>query len=440
MSLKLRLVLSIAISFALALLLGGALATLRAQRSVQTEMQAALQSGADVVADLSKIGPSDLEHVVHRFNGMRHLRATLKNESGQIVVATEPARPSGEAPRWFEYWIAPLPSSLPIAGPPLPSGWSLRLTTDPRNEIAEVWGQTRDAFMVMFVFCVGAGVLVYLLAVQFLGFLGGFGRALGAVAEGHYDTQLPETGPPEFARLARDYNRMAFRLSQYEQENRNLQKQIGDIQEDERAEIARDLHDEVGPLLFSINVDATAIPDLAQARDVEGVKERISRIEDATSRIQQSVKDILRQLKPIDVLDFGLDTAVRELFSFWEARTPNLHLEFDNALGEAALTREQVEALYRVVQESLSNAIRHGRPKSILVTAQTASSGDLVVSIKDDGSGLPVSRSIGGEGINGMGQRLRNLGGRLVVENNKIGGGVTVIAAMPLSGAGHGIA
>jgi two-component system sensor histidine kinase UhpB len=246
------------------------------------------------------------------------------------------------------------------------------------------------------------------------------------VAEGHYDTKLGEKGPPEFARLAGGYNRMALRLSQYEQENKNLQRQITEIQEEDRAEIARDLHDEVGPLLFSINVDAAALPDVA------GVRDRANRIGEAASQIQQRVKSILRQLKPVDVLDFGLDVAIRELFSFWQARFPDLNLSLRNTLPAPNLERAQEEVIYRVVQESLSNAMRHGQPKSVEVTIAAESSNELRVTITDDGRGLASPRPENGTGLNGMTERVQSLGGSISVENNPSKPGVTVRATLPL--------
>jgi two-component system sensor histidine kinase UhpB len=313
----------------------------------------------------------------------------------------------------------------------------MTLTTDPRNEIAEVWGQTRDAFAAMIVFCAGTGLLVYLFAIRSFRALPEFGRALGNVAEGEYGTKLSETGPPEFARLAHGYNKMAERLSQYERENERLQSQIMKVQEEERAEIARDLHDEVGPFLFSINVDAAAIPDLATSQKLAAVEERSGRIGQAAGHIQQSVKSILRQLKPVDVLDFGLDTAIRELFSFWQARTPDLRLELRYALAGQTLARDQEEAIYRVVQESLSNAVRHGRPASIVVSLTMDADAQLVVVIEDDGSGLPPRRSAGGAGLDGMAGRMRGLGGRLSVRNKAAGSGVIVTAILPLAAKGE---
>ncbi|HTT98849.1 MAG TPA: histidine kinase [Rhizomicrobium sp.] len=431
MSLKLRLTVSIAISFLLALLLGGGLAVLRAKQSVQTEMQAALQSGADIVADAPKSTPSDLANIVRSFDGVRHLRVTLRNPAGQVVARSRLAGPPRAAPDWFAASIAPVSASARIAGPPQPAGWTLALATDPGNEIAEVWGQTRDALAALIVFCVGVGALTYLLVGRSLRFLPGFGQALGRVAEGDYGTQLDESGPPEFARLASGFNQMAFRLSQYERENKNLQRQMTEIQEEDRAEIARDLHDEVGPLLFSINVDAVAMPELAASRDVAAVKERAGRIGEAAGQIQQRVKAILRQLKPIDVLDFGLDMAIRELISFWQARFPAMQLSFRNGLDDIALDRAQEEVIYRVIQESLSNAVRHGRPKSIDVVL-THAPGEIVLTVADDGRGLPSPRPARGNGINGMTERVQNLGGAVSVQNSTSTRGVTVRAVLPL--------
>ncbi len=432
MSLKFRLFLSIGIGFALALLLGGALAILRAKQSVQTEMAAALQGGADIVADTPKARLSDLEHIVRGFDGVRHLQVTLRNPARQIVTVSRPAHSVHEAPWWFASPIAPPVSSLRISGAPMPARWSLEITADPRNEIAEVWGQTRDAFVALIAFCVGTGVLVYLLVGRSLGFLGGLGQALRRVAEGQHDITLAEEGPPEFARLARGYNRMALRLSQYERENKKLLSQIAEIQEDERAEIARDLHDEVGPLLFSINVDAAALPELAVSQDFDGVKERAGRIGDAAGQIQQQVKGMLRQLKPVDVLDFGLDVAIRELFSFWETRFPDLYLSLQNMLNGLNPDRVREEVVYRVVQESLSNAIRHGQPRSVAVLIAAPLPDQLVVTITDDGCGLSVPRPARGAGLTGMAERVFSLGGSMSIENNKPANGVVVKVTLPV--------
>src|SRR5262249_34968235 len=153
------------------------LATLRAKQSVQTEMQAALRGGADIVADAPKASPSDLEHIVRSFDGARHLRVTLQNPSGKIVARSTLSDSSRGAPDWFSNPIAPVTSSLRIAGPPQPAGWILTLTTDPSNEIAEVWGQTRDALVALLVFSIGVGVLTFLLIGRSLGFLAGFSQA-----------------------------------------------------------------------------------------------------------------------------------------------------------------------------------------------------------------------------------------------------------------------
>ncbi len=165
--------------------------------------------------------------------------------------------------------------------------------------------------------------------------------------------------------------------------------------------------------------------------DVTGVKDRANRIGEAASQIQQRVKSILRQLKPIDVLDFGLDVAIRELFSFWQARFPDLNLTLRNA-SQAHLDRVQEEVIYRVVQESLSNAVRHGHPKSVAILIAGISPDTLAVTITDDGRGFALPRPARGSGLNGMTERVASLGGNLSVENNTPAHGVIVRVTLPI--------
>ena len=170
---------------------------------------------------------------------------------------------------------------------------------------------------------------------------------------------------PEFAALAGGFNHMADQLSALSKSNRQLYAQLQNVQEEERAGIARDLHDEVGAYLFAIQVDAKAVGKI-------GTPEagRLSHaIRESVAHIQNHVKNILRQLKPVSQLEFGLEPAVRDLVAFWARRHPDIAFEQNIALARAS-DRPHEEAAYRVVQEALSNAIRHGAPKTIQIEIQ----------------------------------------------------------------------
>src|SRR5262249_31571367 len=192
---------------------------------------------------------SDVEHtvtlrqVVASFQGQRHVRAALVNESGKIIVQSDSATIAQPAPAWFARTIAPPRFSvrIPISLPQYPC--VVVLTSDPRAEVAEVWNNARDAFVIMALFCFVTVGVVSLATIAASRFLRKIQVGLLSIAEGSYDARLDTAGPPEFASLARGYNHMARQLSAFSRSNRQLYAQLRDTQEDERGSIARDLHD-----------------------------------------------------------------------------------------------------------------------------------------------------------------------------------------------------
>jgi two-component system sensor histidine kinase UhpB len=199
------------------------------------------------------------------------------------------------------------------------------------------------------------------------------------------------------------------------------------LQDEERAEIARDLHDEVGPYLFAIQVDADALGKAG----VPQARERAGAIREAAMHIQRHVKNILQQLKPVHGLDFGLETAIDDMIAFWKQRHPDIRFERQIAPG-AKLDRRGEEVAFRIVQESVSNAVRHGHPGAINIQLQAAH-GDIELTITDDGAGFAASRSQNGMGLKGMAERVRALNGEFMVESP--GRGVRVRALLPAAGA-----
>jgi len=430
MSLQFRVLGSIAALLVLSLLCGGALLSLHARSVVELEVRTAFQGADTTVRDTLK---SDVQHtvtlrqVVASFEGQRHVRAALINESGKVIVRSQIARLADPAPDWFARLMLPaqMVSRIPINLPQYPC--VVELTSDPRSEIAEVWDHVRDAFITMALFC-GATMVVVFLAVGYaLRFLARFRTGLLAVSEGDYQARLGTAGPPEFAELTRGFNHMAARLADYAQSNRRLQQQIQSLQEEERASIARDLHDEVGPYLFAIQVDAGTVAKSADpaARALGG------EIRDAVLHIQRHVREILRQLRPVNSLDFGLEVAIADLVAFWSRRHPDIRFERVVA-PDLGLDRKSQEAAYRIVQESLSNAVRHGRPTLIRI-AIAEDRDQVLVCVEDDGDGLTAdskNAGLGQTGLAGMAERVRALQGQFSIEDLP-GRGVRVRALLP---------
>lgn len=431
MSLQFRVLGSIAALLVLALLCGGTLLSLHARSVVEIEVRTAFLGAENTVRDTLE---SDVQHtvtlrqVVSSFEGQRHVRAALVNEKGKVIVSSEIGRLADPAPPWFARLMTPphMSARFNINLPQYPC--VVELDSDPRSEIADAWKHARDTFVTMLIFCGATMAAVSLTVAYALRFFRRFLAGLLTVSDGGYGTRLDPSGPPEFAGLARGFNHMAARLEAFSQSNQRLQRQIMSIQEEERAGIARDLHDEVGPYLFAIQVDANAVAKSADpdARALGGA------IRQAALHVQQHVKEILRQLRPVSSLDFGLETAINDLVAFWARRHPAIRFERMIA-ANAQLDRAGEDAAYRIVQESLSNAVRHGEPKLIRIAA-TADQEQLLLSIEDDGGGLKANSqndlSLGHMGLAGMEERVRALGGRLIVEE-RAGGGVRIHATLP---------
>jgi two-component system sensor histidine kinase UhpB len=424
-----------------ALAIGGLLACLQARKSVRTEMDSALVGGTLVVhqslqSEDRQPSAARFRALIRSFDGQRHLRAVLLI-GGVQAAQSRPAPVSVAVPRWFAALIN-VPSTVATARISLPgqspgsSPATLLLKSEPDNEIGEVWIQTRNAFAVLVILCGGISALICVIIGRTLRSITTLEAGLRTISDGHYETAVPEIGPPEFRALAAGFNRMAERLHVYVLRNAQLQDQLVKLQDEERAWIARDLHDEVGPYLFAIGVDAEAIPILAEAKRSSEMVQRADAICEAVAHIKRHIRAILRQLRPVQHLDFGLDSAVRDTIDFWQRRYPEMQFDLDLKLGHAEMTREIEEVAYRIVSEGISNAVRHARPKSVGISIVCLNGGRLKVDVVDDGNGLPIGPLRAGMGLDGMAARIRALHGNFEVGPRVAGSGVRITALLPL--------
>ena len=448
MSLKFRVLGAIAALLLLSLLAGTALLSMHAHALVDLEVRTAFNGAAQSVRDTLR---SDVQHtvtmreVVSSFHGQRHVRAALVNEKGKVIVQSQIGPLSDPAPGWFVRRMMPVPlaTRIPIALPGYPC--VVVLTSDSTSEISEVWGHVRDAFVIMLLFCISTMAVVSLAVGAASRFLGRLHAGLQSISDSRYETRLDIQGPPEFSRLAQGFNHMASQLSAFSHANRQLYAQLQNAQEEERAEIARDLHDEVGPYLFALQVDAKAIGKIGTPE-----ASRLSAsVREAVMHIQRHVRNILRQLRPVTQLEFGLEAAVGDLAAFWRRRNPDVRFELDIRL-QTTPGRRHEEAAYRIVQEAISNAMRHGNPKVIGIGIRSEA-GQLAVTVQDDGGGAKSSskdgvsldpnspdpnsigpNSLGRSGIAGMRERALALKGRLDIDT-VAGRGVRLCAVLPLA-------
>ena len=431
-SLRVRLIGCLALVLAFSLAVGLAVGLRTAAVLVFNELSVSLDvAGREVRNGLAAAADqATLRRRVAALDGDRHVVATLRDASGAVLARSRLRPVTDPVPGWFRRLLAP---SLPPLRVQVPGG-TIELRADPDNELAERWSELSDSLLQLGLFCLlaAAGVLWTTdRAVRPLRQLTG---AFQRIEAGDYATQIAAGGPPEIGQLLHQFNRMATKLAGTEAHNRRLHLQLLNLQEEERAGLARDLHDEIGPCLFAVNLHAAGIGALAARGRSEEIGAEIRAIHDAVAHMQRHVKAILGQLRPANPAAHGLAPAIDGLIAFWRGRYRDIAFSADIAVPDAALDEAASDAVYRVVQESLTNAVRHGRPNRVEIAVHCdEAAGDLRVHVADDGRGGEQPDGMG-FGLAGMRERVTALGGTLSVANRS-GRGWLVEARLPLAGA-----
>lgn len=434
LSLRRRLIFLILLILPLSLLFGGVLTYWHALQKVETEMAGAIALGETTVRDAVKAWPEgqdvkeQAERLTRVFDGERHLRASLIGSDGAQIVSSRPSPPVLPAPDWLQRALAGPVHSIDIA---LPSqAGTLRMTADPRNEIGEVWEDVTLKLKIIASFFGLMLALVYWTLDMALRPLDKLAVALSEVGHGNFTAHVDEKGPTELVTIYREFNRMADGLKEAEGQNRALTLQLNAVQEEERNDLARDLHDEIGPFLFAVDVDAQTITQYLQRGAYDEVAGRSAAIRQSVAHMQSHVRAILNRLRPAMLLDLGLAQAVDQLVAFWRARHPGIAITAD--ISQASYGETVDEIAFRTVQEAINNAVRHGKPQTIRIEAAVdADRGALRLTIRDDGAGIAPSATPG-FGISGMRERAAIAGGSLEVSQMPGQKGVTVIALLPL--------
>ena len=215
--------------------------------------------------------------------------------------------------------------------------------------------------------------------------------------------------------------------------NRELARRLIDLQEDERRDLARELHDELGQACSAIRVEMAYIGHCKDDGTSRGqINAAAARADADAQRLYELVRGMLQRLRPINLDTLGLVAALQALCESWEERT-GVGCVFHHD-GATPARGDAIDiTVYRVAQEALTNVMRHARAGSVRVRL-ASTTGALALSILDDGCGMDPARTTGGFGLLGASERAAALGGTLSVESAP-GSGVQVTLQLPLTGA-----
>jgi two-component system sensor histidine kinase UhpB len=434
MSLERNLILSVCMVLVLSLLAGAALTYGHAASKVRTELNAALAVGRRVVQNAVD-GSADqadperrLARIVGAFNGDRHLRAVVTDGSGRTLLQSTLQPPSDPAPAAFVDLIAGRTLTADVDLPAELNGrGTLQLRTDAHNEISEAWGDVKLDLSILGIFFILVLALILRTLRRALRPLQDLCVAFTRIGAGDYSTRLAWRNTKELAPVHDGFNAMAERLADMERQTRLLQTRVQCVQEEERGELARDLHDEVAPFLFAVSADASLIRQFAAAGNRADIDARAAGILASVGHMQKHLRHVLTRLMPDVLLDLGLAGAIETLVHFWQSRRPDI--AFTLRVDAETLDDRRAAVAFRVVQESLSNAVRHAEPSKIDILVEQTEGG-CIIEVADNGTGMPDAPDPKGLGLLGMRERVRSIGGCLTI-NSAVGArGVSIHATL----------
>jgi len=254
------------------------------------------------------------------------------------------------------------------------------------------------------------------------------GRIVHAVAK--LSVQPSPLHAPELHMYVADITELASmqsELAEALEENRRLSQRSMQVQEEERRNLARELHDELGQSLNAIKVDAVAIRD--NSATLPEIHRGAVSIIEVSSQVYDVVRSLMRRLRPVALDELGLRSAVQYSVEQWQRRHAGVRCAF-TADGELDDLDEQTNiTLYRLVQECLTNVAKHAGATQVSISL-TRAVHELRFSFSDNGKGFDPSQRPRGLGLVGLRERAEALGGRLELDSAP-GRGVQVKAVIP---------
>lgn len=452
LSLKLRILCLISAVLLFGMLLASGIILHNAREAVKAEMLSSTELARHLVSRLLTQSNTSSLHAVAReihaiLHKQRHVRLIPKTAANDLDPVADTERQIPDVPVWFVRLTHPQqPIRHEIRIPSDPG--QIIIEADPADEIREVWEDVRQLLVL--------GAAVFFLVGAMLHFTLWYGLrplddlrvAFGRLEQGNFGVRLNEKEVMEIARINQKFNQLAKVLEQSKADNRLLTTKLINMQEEERCQIARELHDEMAPLLFNVQVHTSSVTQVLGDTQKE-ISVRLQSINDTASKLQERVRLMLRQLRPIELDGLSLEDALKDLIDSWRSKGLSIECTLEGFDQVDALGESVKLTIYRIVQECLTNVARHANAQNVtayagLLTKDQGSPGKakekithepiIHVCVEDDGQGIREGTPLG-LGLVGMRERVEALGGWLELSNihSKDNRGLRVEATIPLT-------
>ncbi|MDH4559547.1 histidine kinase [Pseudomonas sp. BN411] len=391
----------------------------QAGQDVHRELMAA-EAVTEYLREAARRDPAALQP--HLTDSLRHVRVHRLDQP-----AAEPA--PGPLQRWLAHWLYPA-GNADTETLLLADGSKVRISVDPRDEVDEIRDSLQQ-LLLLFGLALGLSLMAIRWAVRRgLRVLDELLRALQQVSRGDLQARLPPHSSAESRRLAGHFNLMATSLERVKTENAELTHALLALQERERRQLAQALHDDLGQYLAGIRAQLFLLRNVSGQLPV--VHRTAEALENNCQHLQDGFRALVRDLYPVMLERLELAEAFHLLGQQWQqAHGITCHMQLADELPP--LSCEAKAHLYRLLQEALTNVVRHAGASEVRVRLR-AGRRRLRLLVRDDGRGAG-SLAGGGIGLRSMRERARCLGGELKLLTRP-GAGLALCLSVPVEELG----
>lgn len=417
------------------------------RRAIREEMEAVTKVTVQLLENVIKtekaqygtISPRALVGFLEHLGRVRAHDIRLDNAAGIPLYESplSPYKPGKMAPAWFTKLVSPPIEPITLnVGP-----GKLRILPEPSRSVLDAWDDLLRLFWLSLALFVLVNLIVFWFAGRALEPVKDIVKGLRKMELGEFHARLPKFKLREMGVISDTFNRMAqaveesFAVKRQAEktalelkENRELTHIIQRHIEEERRNLALELHDELGQSVTAVKSIATSLVNRTREKHPE-LQSAAQMIVDVSAQMYDSMHGMVRQLRPLALDKLGLHDALQELVEAQGTRYPNVEFNLKMEGDINNLDSEVSIAAYRMVQECLTNIVRHAGASraEISVTAKDK----LMLVVQDNGKGLPPDHASREErfGLMGMRERAEGLGGTFNLHSED---GVRINVSLPM--------
>ena len=429
MSLKSKLLIYINSLLLIATLIGLVTILMVTQKNVREEVlstmtlaEFAIEQGVKKNPDFYLFQRKDNDLGISELSEIRHLKIQFFNNQDILLEETSNTLNDIQPPPyWFIFLIEKLSqeiyfSKINIDQRGEMTGYIL-IKPEPIYEYAEIWQQIKVGLWIIGAFLILINIIVLILFSHMIKPINKIIEGFEKLEAGNYKSKINRSNILELDIIGKKFNSMINNLRQSNDKIHKLSQNLINVQEQEKSELARDLHDELGQSLTALQAEAASI---SKSTKKSSRDDAIFNVIQLSKNMMLSTREIIKKLNLGLIEDLGLESALIELFENWKRRFKGVKFEYkieDKALRK--ITKQETAHLYRIFQEALTNIAKHSEPKNIKITVKSLDRGNKTrILISNDGIKSNLANNEG-LGLIGIAERVDQINGSLEVIKKK---------------------